>query len=185
MGFAPPAACIDDAPKPGAHPPLPVNEELTVTCDHRPLEDILHHDIPLTRAMGLRVLGWQQHELRLGVPLAPNVNHAGSMFGGSLYSSVVLAGWGWLTLRLREAGIEDGVIVIKGGQIDYPLPVTADAQAICAAPAQEAWQRFEALYRRRGLARLYLDSRIVTAEGSVAVTLRGEYVLQRQGSAPA
>ncbi|MCL7462397.1 YiiD C-terminal domain-containing protein [Pseudomonas sp. NW5] len=153
-----------------------------MTCDHRPLETLLHDAIPLTRAMGLKVLGWQDHELRLSVPLAPNINHTGSMFGGSLYSSVVLAGWGWLTLRLREAGIEDGVIVIKGGQIDYPLPVIADAQAVCAAPPEDEWRRFEALYRRRGLARLYLDSRIVDAEGAVAVTLRGEYVLQRQGT---
>ena len=150
-----------------------------MNADCQYLQDLLHHDIPLTRAMQLGVAGWAGHELRLSLPLAPNVNHTGSMFGGSLYSLCVLAGWGWLTLRLREAGIDDGHIVIKGGQIDYPLPVEGDAVAICAAPAAEDWQKFETLYRRRGRARLYLDIRILAASGETAVHLHGEYVLHR------
>lgn len=147
--------------------------------DCRYLEDLLHHDIPLTRAMQLRVASWTNHELRLAMPLAPNVNHTGSMFGGSLYSLSVLAGWGWLTLRLREAGIDDGHIVIKGGQIDYPLPVVEEAVAICAAPSEEDWKKFETLYRRRGRARLYLDIRIPAPSGADAVHLHGEYVLHK------
>jgi thioesterase domain-containing protein len=72
--------------------------------------------------------------LRLHLPLDANVNHKSTMFGGSLYCGAVLAGWGWLHLRLREEGIEDGHIVIQEGQISYPLPVTGDANAICPAP---------------------------------------------------
>ncbi|KTC45318.1 hypothetical protein AO269_31985 [Pseudomonas putida] len=66
------------------------------------LERLLHHDIPLTGDMGLRVRAWDNHCLRLHVPLAPNVNHKSTMFGGSLYCAAVLAGWGWLHLRLGE-----------------------------------------------------------------------------------
>src|SRR5690606_6382563 len=113
--------------------------------DSRYLEAILHHDIPLTRSLGLRVEQWENHELRLQVPLQPNINHKSSMFGGSLYCASVLAGWGWLHLRLREAGIEDGHIVIHEGKIEYPLPVVDDAMAICSAPTPEAWERFESI----------------------------------------
>jgi len=95
--------------------------------DSRYLEAILHHDIPLTRAMGLRVENWEHHELRLKVPLQANINHKSSMFGGSLYCASVLAGWGWLHLRLREAGIEDGHIVIQEGQIDPSFVITHTA----------------------------------------------------------
>ncbi|WP_312233424.1 YiiD C-terminal domain-containing protein, partial [Stutzerimonas nitrititolerans] len=52
--------------------------------DSRYLEDLLHHDIPLTRALGLRVEQWENHELRVKVPLQANINHKSSMFGGSL-----------------------------------------------------------------------------------------------------
>lgn len=144
------------------------------------LETVLHHDIPLTRDMGIKVLAWQDRQLRLHLPLAQNVNHKSTLFGGSLYCGAVLAGWGWLYLRLKEAGIDDGHIVIQGGQISYPLPVKRDAVAICDAPDDATWERFVKLYQRRGRARLTLNTRIV-AEGSdaSAVEFVGQYVLHR------
>ena len=144
------------------------------------LEAILHRDIPLTRDMGLRVIDWQDHRLRLHLPLAPNVNHKSTLFGGSLYCGAVLAGWGWLHLRLREAGIEDGHIVIQDGQISYPLPVRGDAVALCNAPDETQWSKFITTYQRRGRARLVLHTRI-TAQGSDddAVRFTGQFVLHR------
>ena len=148
--------------------------------DSRYLESILHHDIPLTREMGLTVLDWQDQQLRLHLPLAANVNHKSTMFGGSLYCGAVLAGWGWLHLRLREAGIEDGHIVIQEGQISYPLPVTGDAIALCDAPDALVWKKFLAMYQRYGRARLTLQTRIVNAgSDEAAVTFSGQYVLHR------
>ncbi|WP_025128452.1 YiiD C-terminal domain-containing protein [Pseudomonas sp. PH1b] len=148
--------------------------------DSRYLESILHHDIPLTRDMGLKVLDWQALELRLHLPLEANVNHKSTMFGGSLYCGAVLAGWGWLHLRLKEVGIEDGHIVIQEGQISYPLPVTGDAVAICGAPDEKVWKKFLAMYQRYGRARLTLDTRVVNAgQDADAVRFSGQYVLHR------
>ncbi|MFG6204894.1 YiiD C-terminal domain-containing protein [Pseudomonas retamae] len=144
------------------------------------LQSVLHHDIPLTTEMGLTVLEWREQRLSLHLPLAPNVNHKSTMFGGSLYCGAVLAGWGWLHLRLKEEGITDGHIVIQEGQISYPLPVTGDATAICPAPDAKVWKKFLAMYQRYGRARLTLDTRIVN-QGSEAhaVTFTGQYVLHR------
>ncbi|WP_191490040.1 YiiD C-terminal domain-containing protein [Pseudomonas sp. FEN] len=148
--------------------------------DSRYLESILHHDIPLTRDMGLKVLDWQAGQLRLHLPLEPNVNHKSTMFGGSLYCGAVLAGWGWLHLSLREAGITEGHIVIQEGRIDYPLPVTGDAQAICDAPQEKVWQKFLATYQRYGRARLTLETRVVNVGSEdAAVRFSGQYVLHR------
>jgi len=146
----------------------------------RLLEEVLHHDIPLTRDMGVKVISWQNHSLRLHLPLEPNINHKSTLFGGSLYCGAVLAGWGWLYLRLKEAGIDDGHIVIQEGQISYPLPVKTDGVAICDAPDDATWERFVKMYQRRGRARLSLPTRIV-AQGSdeSAVEFVGQYVLHR------
>lgn len=146
----------------------------------RYLEQVLHHDIPLTREMGLKVLSWQGQQLRLELPLDPNINHKSTMFGGSLYCAAVLAGWGWLHLRLREAGIEDGHIVIQEGQISYPLPVTADAIAICEAPEGAVWEKFLRTYHRHGRARVTLPTNIFN-QGSdeAAVRFSGQFVLHR------
>lgn len=144
------------------------------------LQSVLHQDIPLTRDMGVEVISWQDHQLRLHLPLAQNINHKSTLFGGSLYCGAVLAGWGWLYLRLKEAGIDDGHIVIQDGQIQYPLPVKRDGVAICDAPDEASWDKFLKMYQRRGLARLALKTRIV-AEGSdaPAVEFVGQYVLHR------
>ena len=151
-----------------------------MNTDSQYLQSVLHSDIPLTREMGLEVIDWQQHTLRLQLPLAANVNHKSTMFGGSLYCGAVLAGWGWLHLRLKEEGIEDGHIVIQEGQINYPLPVTGDAIALCDAPDATVWKKFLAMYQRYGRARLTLNTRIVN-QGSEedAVTFTGQYVLHR------
>lgn len=140
------------------------------------LERLLHHDIPLTAEMGLRVQAWHAHCLRLHVPLAPNVNHKSTMFGGSLYCAAVLAGWGWLHLRLREAGVDGGHIVIQQGQIDYPLPVAGDAHAVCESIDEALWQRFLKTYRRHGRARLQLQTHVLDGERR-AVEFSGQYVL--------
>jgi thioesterase domain-containing protein len=151
-----------------------------MSTDSRYLESVLHHDIPLTRDMGLRVLDWREQQLSLYLPLDSNVNHKSTMFGGSLYCGAVLAGWGWLHLRLKEEGITDGHIVIQEGQISYPLPVTGDATAICPAPDERVWKKFLAMYRRYGRARLVLQTRIVNVGSEVdAVTFSGQYVLHR------
>ncbi len=151
-----------------------------MTTDSRYLESVLHGDIPLTREMGLQVLDWEQQRLRLQLPLEANVNHKSTMFGGSLYCAAVLVGWGWLHLRLREAGIDDGHIVIQEGQISYPLPVTGAAIAVCEAPEEKVWERFVATYQRRGRARLNLHTRVSNAgSDEAAVMFSGQYVLHR------
>ncbi|WP_426618654.1 YiiD C-terminal domain-containing protein [Pseudomonas rustica] len=151
-----------------------------MSTDSHYLESVLHHDIPLTRDMGLRVLDWREQQLSLYLPLDPNVNHKSTMFGGSLYCGAVLAGWGWLHLRLKEEGITDGHIVIQEGQINYPLPVTGDATAICPAPDERVWKKFLAMYQRYGRARLVLQTRIVNVGSDIdAVTFSGQYVLHR------
>ncbi len=151
-----------------------------MTTDSQYLEAVLHGDIPLTREMGMRALDWQQHQLRLQLPLEANVNHKSTMFGGSLYCAAVLVGWGWLHLRLREAGIDDGHIVIQEGQISYPLPVTGAAIALCQAPEEKVWERFITTYQRRGRARLNLHTKVSNAgSDEAAVLFSGQYVLHR------
>jgi thioesterase domain-containing protein len=144
------------------------------------LEAVLHQDIPLTRDMGVKVISWHDHQLRLHLPLAPNINHKSTLFGGSLYCGAVLAGWGWMYLRLKEAGIDDGHIVIQEGQVSYPLPVKTDAVATCDAPDELTWERFVKMYQRRGRARLSLNTWIAAQDSDEqAVTFTGQFVVHR------
>ncbi len=143
-----------------------------------PLQPLLHDEIPLTRALGLEVVSYQAGTLTLKAPLAPNANHKGTAFGGSLYCMALVAGWGWLHLALREAGIDDGQVVIHEAQVKYQAPVEGELVAVCAPPPVEAWERFVAMYQRRGRARISLDARVL-GEGGDALRFSGQFVLQR------
>ena len=75
------------------------------------LERTLHDEIPLTRAMDVRVAAYDGNLLRLTAPLSPNVNDKGTAFGGSLYSLAVLCGWSLLHLKVKEAGLSYNIVI--------------------------------------------------------------------------
>ena len=82
------------------------------------LRDVLHKEIPLTRAMGVEVESYDGSCLVLAAPLAPNINHKSTAFGGSLYSLAVLTGWGLLHLQLKQRDVL-AHIIIRQSHIDY------------------------------------------------------------------
>lgn len=142
------------------------------------LASVFANDIPLSQAMGVHVAAWHERQLQLQFPLQPNINHQASMFGGSMYCAAVLAGWGWLHLALRDAGIDTTHIVVQSGHIDYPRPVTHDTIiAACQAPDDKAWQRFLTTFHKHGKARLSLTSRVLTENGEDGAVFTGQFVL--------
>ncbi len=142
------------------------------------LAQVFASDIPLSQSMGVQVLSWHERQLRLQFPLAPNINHQASMFGGSMYCAAVLAGWGWVHLALREEGIDTTHIVVQSGQIDYPRAIYHEPIiACCDAPDAKTWQRFLATYHKHGKARLQVVSRVLTESGEDGAVLTGQFVL--------
>lgn len=143
------------------------------------LQEVLHHEIPLSRQMGLMVERYDGGCLSLRAPLAPNINHKATAFAGSLTAAATLAGWGTVWLMLRENGLR-GTIVIQESTTRYLLPVGGDFVATCRAPASDEGARFLAGLRRRGKARIRLTTAILTdasdGDGKVAVAFTGHYV---------
>ena len=143
----------------------------------RELEHVFSQNIPLTHALSVQVKQWENHCLELHLPLDANKNHKNTIFGGSLYCAAVLAGWGWLHLRLQELGIDDGEVVVHAGEISYPAPANSDIKIICQAPSEMQWDKFINTYQRRHRARLNLKSQVFTSDGTLAAELNGQYVL--------
>jgi thioesterase domain-containing protein len=138
------------------------------------LQQTLHSDIPLTREMGITVAAYDGRQLRLAAPLAPNLNHKSTAFGGSLYSLSVLCGWGLLHLKLEEAGLHRH-IVIQQADIEYLLPVAQDMEAECEVD-DAALQRFMTVLQKHGRARLPLNV-VIKRDGQAAVKFSGRYVV--------
>lgn len=145
----------------------------SVTADG--LTAFLHEHIPLTRAMDLRAVEASAQRLVLEAPLAPNRNHLGTAFGGSLHALPTLACYGSLWMVLREAGI-DGHVVVKRSHAVYRAPVSGPLRAVCERPAAPLVAEFLADLRRNKKARMELRAVVEGAVGKPAVEFDGSFV---------
>lgn len=139
------------------------------------LEKFLHAKIPLTAAMGIRVVQTGPRRLILEAPLAPNVNHLGSVFGGALHTLPTLACYAALWTLLVEGGV-DGHVVVKQSYANYRQPVRNTFRAICNRPPPGIASEFIDDLRRFKKARMDLESIIEGADGKPAVEFHGSFV---------
>lgn len=142
------------------------------------LRDVWAARMPITGALRVVVTGATSTELRLAMPLAPNRNHKGTMFAGSLAALATLAGWSVLWLIMLEADPE-AHIVIQDSSIRYLHPARSDATAHAAFPDQVERERLLATFRRRGRARIALEVQVRDDSGETVTTFRGRYVVHK------
>ncbi|MBU6470221.1 MAG: thioesterase domain-containing protein [Gammaproteobacteria bacterium] len=123
------------------------------------LEAYLHSHIPLVRHMQVRMDTCNAHGLTLSAPLAANLNHEGTAFGGSLDSLAMLACWGlvWLLLEPGPAAH----IVVAESRMQFLRPVTDTLMAHCTLPEAAARQTFLKTLERRNKARITLHVRML------------------------
>lgn len=138
-------------------------------------EHALLADIPLARAMALRVHAHNGDELALAAPLAPNINDKGCAFGGSLVSLLTLAGWGLIVLKLAELKRECDVYV-QDSSTRYLAPVWTDFVARARLAEGESWIAFAETLTARGRARLRVACVVMLEDGSDACTLEARFV---------
>lgn len=140
-------------------------------------EQFLHTQIPLSRAMGVKIEICDQKEFVITAPLAVNHNHLGTAFGGSLSAIATLVGYGLLWLQL---GDRDSHIVIGRSSIFYRHPVRADIRAICRRPDDETITAFKTKFNRTGKAKITLQVTI-EEDDRVCVEFEGVFVALKSG----
>jgi thioesterase domain-containing protein len=123
------------------------------------LERYLHEQIPLAAAMGVRVRMATPERVQLAAPLAPNVNHHETVFGGSAAALATLSAWTLLHLRIIRAGLH-ARLVIQRSTMTYERPIPGDFEAVCRYSDEFAWERFRTTFIRRGRARLTLAAHV-------------------------
>ncbi|HEY5954583.1 MAG TPA: YiiD C-terminal domain-containing protein [Terrimicrobiaceae bacterium] len=141
----------------------------------RETEEFFYRQIPITRAMGVRVTGYDGNELTLAAPVALNHNHLGTAFGGSLSAIATLAGYGLLWLELDDKNCH---LVIRRSSLAFNRPVRREIIAICHRPRPEELAAFKATFAERRKARIDLKATI-EEDGVVAVEFSGTFVALR------
>jgi thioesterase domain-containing protein len=145
------------------------------TMSTRALQESLYERIPLSRAMGVTVLQADPGCVLLGAPLAPNVNHSGTVFGGSASAVAVLAAWSLVEVRL-QAATQPGRIVIRRSAMDFEQPIRANFTARAAPPGAADWQKLLTTLRRGRMGRIVVRS-VLDAAGERVGELEGEFAV--------
>ena len=132
------------------------------------LQERIDREIMLARPMGVIVESADELSLVLRAPLAPNANHKGTAFGGSLYSLAVLTGWAWLTRFLATRKL-DAVAVIQESSMRFLKPVHGEMRACLEIPAAADIDKFQKMLVRADRGRIRLQVKM--HEGSALATI--------------
>ncbi len=145
---------------------------MTSAADLKEIEEFFHQQIPLTRAMELRVEFYDGNQLVLTAPLTANHNHLGTGFGGSLAAMGMVAGYGlvWLMLGKRE-----GHVVVRDASINFRRPVRGVLRAVCRRPDDATVAQFLEKFANERNAHLRLEVAI-EQDNRVAVQFEGTFV---------
>jgi len=135
-------------------------------------EKYFHEQIPITRAMGVRVVAHDENEFVVEAPVALNTNHLHTAFGGSINAVATLAAYGLLWLELREQHVH---VVVAESSIRFLRPVRKTIRAICPQPGPEEWAAFRTRLAGKGKAHLTLRVSLVE-EAETAAEFEGVFV---------
>jgi len=139
------------------------------------LETYLQQRIPLSRAMAVEVRSATPDGVELFAPLAPNINHRDTVFGGSASAVAILAAWSALYVKMR-AEMRAGRIVIRRNKMSYERPITGDFTARSAPPEAAAWAKAIATLGKGRPARVHVTATLECLGERVGV-LEGEFVV--------
>ncbi|WP_457585511.1 thioesterase domain-containing protein [Ensifer canadensis] len=138
------------------------------------LETYLHAHIPLSAAMQVHVEEMAEEHVRLSAPLAPNINHRETVFGGSASALSILSAWSLLHVRLTRAGVP-ARLVIQSNRMDYLKPVAGAFSARSTLADKGNWPGFLRMFHRRGKARIVVAAELLD-DGVLAGRFEGEFV---------
>lgn len=125
--------------------------------------------------MQVSVIGVQFDSVLLSAPLAPNINHHDTVFGGSASAVAILAAWSLVHTRLKISGIS-GHLVIQRNTMRYELPMAGTFTARSFLQDDTAWESFTQMLARKGRARIAVSC-ILECARQPAGYFDGEFVV--------
>jgi thioesterase domain-containing protein len=141
------------------------------------LQQYLLKQIPISKGLGVSVAEASLEGILLTAPLAPNLNHHGTAFGGSVSAVAILAGWSLVYVRLAAEN-QFPAVVIHHNEIRYLKPIESTFAARARLAHPDKWTHFTHGLSRHRKARTIVTVEIEATDGICAL-FRGTYVALR------
>ena len=149
--------------------------------DRWELEHYLHEHIPLSDAMGVEVVEATWDGVTLRAPLAPNINHRETVFGGSASAVAIVAAWALLYVRLQLEHVNCR-IVIQRNRMNYARPIVDAFAASSTIQDSLTWEKFVKTLTRKKRARISVAA-ILSCNGEHVGDFEGDFVALRSQQA--
>lgn len=133
--------------------------------------------VPILGAMELSVLDARRGHAAAEIPAAPNVNHFGAMYAGSLFSVAEMLGG---VLGFNTFDLEGFVPIVKSLEIRFLRPATSAVRAATTLSEQEI-TRIETEARASGKSEFVLITEVTDAAGVVVAATEGVYQMRILG----
>src|SRR3984893_5049369 len=127
----------------------------------------LYQSIPMSRAMQVTVVEVTDERAILSAPLGPNINHLGTVFGGSACALATLSAWSLLQCRLQPL-LPAASLVLQSSSMNYQRPIAAGFTAHAQLAPDASWARFLRTLERRGRARITATAQLFAGAEQVA-----------------
>lgn len=141
------------------------------------IQQYLYDHIPLSKAMHVKVTSASPDRVELFAPLAPNINHRETVFGGSASAVAILSAWTLLHLRLTHNNCRTR-LVIQRNAMEYEAPIENDFTALCQFEDNDdsnTWNSFTRMLDRKKRARIKMNSTLTCNHQTVA-RFEGDFV---------
>lgn len=145
-------------------------------------QQYIERKIPITKNMGMTINALSGDEVRVGLPLAPNVNHQGSAFGGSMESLFFVTGWAYVQWLIKDIHPEPK-IVGRRARSAFHKPVKEDFEAILSIPSKSDSDTFLKDLKEKGKGRITAKAEIVI-QGELCAEFEGDFVVLKTKNEP-
>lgn len=141
------------------------------------LQTQLENEIPITKELKFTVQELSLEKAICSLPLSPNINHKGTLFGGSQYSGCALACYSLFLFNVRSLKEVTNNIVVSHAEISYKKPAHDDVRIEATWRSAEERQHFMESLRRKGKSRVSLTARVIDREDLLLTEFHGDFVV--------
>ena len=130
------------------------------------LQKFLNERIPISRAIGIKVLEAGPDNVAICAPLAPNINHIDAAFGGSVSAVAMLSAWSLLHIRHMKEGIDSNIVIYKAS-LTFERPIDGVFTSTTVFDNDPVWKDFVLKMKTIKKAGLELSSVLTCGESAV------------------
>jgi thioesterase domain-containing protein len=148
---------------------------MAISDEHKELVNYLEKTIKIIEKMGMRILDFQKHSVKIKLPKEPNINHLGTVYAGSLFSLADYAGG-----VLFHASFDGKKYypLLKEVTIAFKKPATTDITVEASmSPAQA--EQIKNIADETGKADWVLDLELKDAKGDICCIAHGIFQMRK------